>query len=91
MSKGTGFKFIVVTWPESQYFIGKKNCHLINDEDGYVKYGSSAYFVREDVYKRMEMKHEHDQRMKEHFSNYDKFKDNDDYPGEIGWSICSES
>lgn len=53
MSKGSPLKFIIVTWPESQDFIGKHNCHLINDDEGYAKYGSSAYFVREDVYDRV--------------------------------------
>lgn len=45
--------YIIVTWPESQDFIGKHNCHLINDEEGLIKYGSSAYFVRKDVYDRL--------------------------------------
>lgn len=46
-------KYIIITWPESQDFIGRKNCHLINDDEGYMKYGSSAYFVREDIYQRV--------------------------------------
>jgi hypothetical protein len=45
--------YIIVQWPESQDFIGKHNCHLINDEEGYEKYGSSAYFVRIDEYERI--------------------------------------
>lgn len=44
------FKYIIITWPESQEFIGKEHCYLINDEEGYKLYGSSAYFVREDVF-----------------------------------------
>jgi len=46
-------KFILVTWPESQNFTGRYNCHLVNDSEGFMKYGSSAYFVREDVYERV--------------------------------------
>jgi hypothetical protein len=46
-------KYVIVTWPESQDFIGRENCHLINDDEGYTKYGSSAYFVREDVYEKV--------------------------------------
>ena len=46
-------KYIIVIWPESQDFIGVHDCHLINDEEGLMKYGSSAYFVREDVYKKI--------------------------------------
>ena len=46
-------KYIIVTWPESQNFIGEKNCHLINDEEGLAKYGSCAYFVREGVYDKI--------------------------------------
>lgn len=45
--------FVVVTWPESQDFIGRSNCHLINDDIGFNMYGSSAYFVRLDVYQEV--------------------------------------
>jgi len=45
--------YILVTWPESQYFIGQKNCHLVNDTEGLIKYGSSAYFVRKDVFDKI--------------------------------------
>ncbi len=39
-------KFVVVIWPESQYFMGLKHCHLINDDEGYNLYGSAAYFLK---------------------------------------------
>jgi len=44
--------YIVVMWPESQNFIGHENCHLINDNEGYKLFGSSAYFVRIDEYEK---------------------------------------
>ena len=47
-------KYIVITWPESQELFDmegfKDNCHLINDDKGLDKFGSSAYFVNEDWY-----------------------------------------
>jgi hypothetical protein len=57
--KGSSFKYIIVTWPESQDYIGKINCHLINDDKGFMKYGSSAYFVREDVYEKVQFLNTH--------------------------------
>ena len=42
--------YFVVMWPESQDFIGHDHCHLINDDEGYEEFGSSAYFVRWDIY-----------------------------------------
>ena len=45
--------YIVVQWPESQDFIGRANCHLIDENEGYNKYGSSAYFVRLDIYEQV--------------------------------------
>lgn len=47
------YKYVLVVWPDSQYFVGQKHCHLVNDEDGFNMYGSSAYFVREDIYKKV--------------------------------------
>jgi hypothetical protein len=44
-------KYIIVEWAESQYFLGRSDCHLICDDIGMQKYGSSAYFVPEKVYK----------------------------------------
>jgi len=44
--------FVIVTWPESQEFMDKKNCFLINDSKGYELFGPSAYFVRADIYKK---------------------------------------
>lgn len=41
-------KYVIITWPESQDLMEKKwwnECHLINDEHGLDKYGSSAFFV----------------------------------------------
>lgn len=46
-------KYIVITWPDSQELMDKEwfdECHLINDEMGLEKFGSSAYFVPEDRY-----------------------------------------
>jgi hypothetical protein len=44
-------KFIVVQYPEIQQYMDKDgftdNAHLINDDIGLEKYGSSAYFVNE--------------------------------------------
>jgi hypothetical protein len=45
--------YTIVIWPESQYFIGKPHCYLINDEHGYINFGDSAYFVRLDIYENM--------------------------------------
>lgn len=45
--------YIIVVWPESQDFIGHDHCHLINDDEGYEYYGSSAYFGRWDVYEKI--------------------------------------
>jgi hypothetical protein len=44
--------YIVVQWPESQEFIGDEDCFLINDELGVDLFGSSAYFVRLDIYEK---------------------------------------
>lgn len=49
-------KYVIVTWPESQYFLGRSDCHLICDDIGMNKYGSSAYFVPEKVYKEISEK-----------------------------------
>ena len=46
-------KYIVVTWPDSQAIMDEDwfdECHLINDDMGLEKFGSSAYFVPEDRY-----------------------------------------
>lgn len=41
--------FIIIMWPDIQEYMDKEgfreNSHLINDEVGLDKYGSSAYFV----------------------------------------------
>ena len=45
-------KFVVVEWPDIQDLMTEEgfedNAHLILDEVGMSKYGSSAYFVSED-------------------------------------------
>ena len=47
-------KYVLVVWPESQYFINHSECYFCNDE----KVGSSAYFVPEDLYnKTFKLKH----------------------------------
>ena len=42
-------EYSIVCWPESQYLLDHEEineyCYLINDEDGYNNYGSSAYVV----------------------------------------------
>jgi hypothetical protein len=46
-------RYVVVCWPDSQDFMEHERyheCHLINDEDGLEEFGSSAYFVPEDLY-----------------------------------------
>lgn len=44
--------FVVIQWPEIQYLMDldgfKENSHLINDEEGLNKYGSSAYFIKKE-------------------------------------------
>ena len=49
-------KFIVVTFPDVQHLMDipgfEDNSYLINDEKGIETYGSSAYFVSEEWYKR---------------------------------------
>lgn len=50
-------KYVVVTWPDIQYFMDKEgfkeNSYLINDEKGLDDFGSSAYFVKESWYNKM--------------------------------------
>jgi len=46
-------EFIIVTWPESQYFIGMEGCYLVNDDKGLDDFGSSAYFVQKDIYEKV--------------------------------------
>lgn len=44
--------FVIIMWPDIQEYMDKEgfkeNSHLINDEVGLDKYGSSAYFVSKD-------------------------------------------
>ena len=41
--------YVIVQWPDVQSLMDfdwfQDECHLINDENGVEKYGSSAYFV----------------------------------------------
>jgi len=46
--------FVIVTWPESQYFIDRDDCYLICDDKGVEEFGSSAYFVPLSVIKDVE-------------------------------------
>lgn len=51
------WRYIVVTWPDSQDLMGlynfEENSILINDEKGYDDFGSSAYFVRKSWYEEI--------------------------------------
>jgi len=51
-------RYIIVMWPESQGLFEfdwfKKECYLINDDEGLEQYGSSAYFIPEERYKELE-------------------------------------
>jgi hypothetical protein len=42
-------KYKIVTWPESQNYIGHPEAELINDEEGLDMFGSSAYVIPKDV------------------------------------------
>ena len=42
--------YVPVRWPESQNFIGRTDCHLINDDVVYELFGDSAYFVPKSIY-----------------------------------------
>lgn len=50
--------YTIVCWPESQMLMGKvgffQNCSLINSERGLEEYGSSAYLVDEEWFKKVE-------------------------------------
>ena len=45
--------YIIVPWPESQDYLQEPDIHLINDDDGYELYGSSAYFVPLNIYEKI--------------------------------------
>lgn len=53
MSDGS---YEVVCWPDIQYLFGiegfEDNATLINDEQGMIDYGSSAYYVDSDWLRR---------------------------------------
>ena len=42
-------RYILVEWPESQYFMGQENCYYCNSEDEQL---NQSLFVPEDIYKR---------------------------------------
>lgn len=52
-------KYIVVTWPDVQELMTAEgfedNSYLINDEKGVDDFGSSAYFVKESWYNKMNL------------------------------------
>lgn len=50
LNKLSDNKYVVVTWPGSQDFIGRPDCYLVNDDNGMIKFGSSAYIVPENIY-----------------------------------------
>jgi len=43
-------RYVVAMWPESQEFMGRPDCYFINDDNGLEDFGSSAYFVPENIY-----------------------------------------
>lgn len=45
--------YTIVQWPESQDYLQEPDIHLINDDDGYALYGSSAYFVPLNIYEKV--------------------------------------
>ena len=51
MENAKSTKYVVVTWPEIQFYMNREgfneNAYLINDEKGMEEFGSSAYFVNE--------------------------------------------
>ena len=51
-------KYVVVTWPEIQFYMNREgfneNAYLINDEKGMEEFGSSAYFVNEQWAQKIE-------------------------------------
>lgn len=53
-------KYLIVTWPDIQHIMDldgfDKHSYLINDEQGIEDFGSSAYFVLEEWYKRATQK-----------------------------------
>ena len=53
-------KYILVTWPESQYLMDKpwfNECLLVQDIEGHEEAGSSAYMVPENKYEEFNNKH----------------------------------
>lgn len=47
------YKYVIVTWPESQYVMQEEEAYLLNDNKAVEKFGSSAYIIREDIYKNI--------------------------------------
>lgn len=50
-------KYVIVCWPEIQELMElegfQENSYLINDDRGMEDFGSSAYFVKESWYNKM--------------------------------------
>ena len=43
-------KYILVEWPESQYFMGQENCYYFNSKEN--EQLDQALFVPEDIYEK---------------------------------------
>ena len=41
--------FEIITWPESQVFVGHPDAVLIDDDEGFKLFGSSAYIIPVDA------------------------------------------
>jgi hypothetical protein len=55
-------KYILVEWPDSQYLMEMDwfdKCILMNDENQFENFGSSAYFVPEYLYIDFLLNHNH--------------------------------
>ena len=52
-------KYVVVTWPEIQFYMNRdgfnENSYLINDEKGIEDFGSSPFFVEEEWANKIEL------------------------------------
>ncbi len=60
-------KYILVQWPESQEIMDHprfSECLLVQDIDGHIEVGSSAYMVPEDLYHEMSKEKSKEKRKK---------------------------
>lgn len=59
MENAKSTKYVVVTWPDIQFYMNRdgfnENSYLINDEKGMEDFGSSAYFVEEEWANKIEL------------------------------------